>query len=55
LVRISAAFPIHSSNCRLAEQALEPARVSAGFHAYTYLQALLSEFAVELLGFFAMR
>src|SRR6516162_6943667 len=37
---------------QIVQQTLEPARVSAGFHAYPHDLAVLAHFAVELLGFF---
>jgi hypothetical protein len=39
---------------QLAQQTLKPARVPAGFHTHTYWQVSFFEFAVELLGFFAV-
>src|SRR6516225_1519578 len=36
----------------IVQQTLEPACVSAGFHAYPHDLAVLAHFAVELLGFF---
>ena len=40
---------------QLAQQALEPARVPAGFHAHPHACVSCFEFAVELLGLFAVR
>jgi hypothetical protein len=39
---------------QVAQQALEPARVSAGFHAHTHPYILWLKSLVRLLGFFAM-
>ena len=39
-------------NLQLVQQTLEPARVSAGFHAHAHCHGALAEFAVELLGLF---
>src|SRR5580704_2964841 len=36
---------------QVAQQTLEPARVSAGFHPHPYGQILLLEFSIKLLGF----
>src|SRR3954449_11607075 len=51
-VRISAASPIHNSNCNSFQQTLKPAAVSAGFHPYTPPSCL--ERPVKLLGFIAV-
>jgi hypothetical protein len=39
---------------QIPQQALEPVRVSAGFHAHTQAKISLLQFPVKLLGLFAM-
>ncbi|MGH7866305.1 MAG: hypothetical protein ACREP9_01445 [Candidatus Dormibacteraceae bacterium] len=53
-MRISAAISDPQLKPQVMQQTLEPARVSAGFHAHPYLQTLLFELAVEQFGFLAV-
>ncbi len=50
----SCGVPYPQFELQLAQQALEPTRVPAGFHAHPHLQTLLLKLPVELLGFFAV-